>query len=420
MENLTFEERLIKEHTPEPLEGHTVVVFKRVGTAGEKFHSLIAPGNRAVRPSLIRRFIGTSPYFAFAVDASPSRPLRFARHVVLYDHISEVDLVFELEYNAADPGTLASRRNADPLGSVRGRVAEVVAREVSQLDARDVEHGFAARGRHIVSEALPELRDFARPYGIGIVALYVSVRLPESVTDGPRHEFANEVLAGKAESDAEREARVERSRLQVLQAKEEIRLQMEALQLQHALEVAALKGAAGAAAGRNRVQTELVNTLISTMGTVAGRITTPEEFTDLLQLKQTLLEALGTGGNGADAATANGPTNGTAAGDAALPGVAPALLPLPASAQRLGGVLSELVAATQEARSHNQRQALRAAMLRVVADVLEDDSGGAAGAHPHAERAAWLVHTLAPAPASAQVEALRRLCDPDRLRDLLG
>ena len=34
MSNLTFDHGLLKEHTPEPLEGHAVAVFQRVGEAG--------------------------------------------------------------------------------------------------------------------------------------------------------------------------------------------------------------------------------------------------------------------------------------------------------------------------------------------------------------------------------------------------
>src|SRR5688572_17898075 len=103
MKNLTFDEKLIREHRAEPLEGHTVVVLERVGDAGEKFHSLLEPGARRPRPGLLAMFLGRpNLYFAYAVDATSSRPLVFTQHVAMSERGREFHLQFTLWYRVSD------------------------------------------------------------------------------------------------------------------------------------------------------------------------------------------------------------------------------------------------------------------------------------------------------------------------------
>src|SRR5688500_2496683 len=102
MSNLTFEHRLLKEHPPEPLEGHAVVVFRRVGKTGEEFHSILLPGVAPVKQRL-RRAVGESAgYFAYAVDTAPERHLEFSERMRLGDDAREFDVDFELAYAVSD------------------------------------------------------------------------------------------------------------------------------------------------------------------------------------------------------------------------------------------------------------------------------------------------------------------------------
>src|SRR5215212_5838964 len=162
MSNLTFEERL--------LEGHAVVVFERVGEAGERFHSILPPGTPLAKArGLLAVFQAQVSYFAVAVNAAPELHLNFRERVVLDDEAGHgFDLLFDLSYAAGDPRALAGHRNHDPLQQVRERTGQLLARDVSQLDWAEVLYGFAARAQTLADQRFPELRAFAAGYGIAL------------------------------------------------------------------------------------------------------------------------------------------------------------------------------------------------------------------------------------------------------------
>jgi hypothetical protein len=423
MENLSFDERLIREHTPEPLEGHTVVVLEQVGQQGERLHSVIPPGGKPPRPGLLAWMLGTKRFFAFAVEASPERHLAFPEHVVMADHVHEFDLLFDLHYHASDPSAVAANRNKDPLARIRRKAAEIVRREVSRLEWGEVWSGFQGAGERIVAVCIPELRTFAAPYGISINALYLTERMPEGATRVSRHELENQQTAAIAESDARRDVSITGSQEAVAIAQSDSAHRIEQNDLANILERAALKRAAHAATGTTRLQDEFVSAMAGAIQRVAGQLTTPEQFEELLGMKQTVLRALGNGASADAAAIPEGTAGGLFGngGQVALPGggTATAALPATTSTGRLGGLLAEVAAATQKVKNRNQRLALSSALLHLVADVLVDESGTAAAGSEHAERAASLIDVLAPAPSSQEADALRRLADPETLHELL-
>ncbi|HEU4559115.1 MAG TPA: alpha/beta hydrolase [Longimicrobium sp.] len=172
---------------PEPLEGHTVVVLERIGDAGEKFHSALEPGAKRPRPGLIASILGPpNHYFAFAVDATSSRPLVFTQHVAMAERGSEFHLQFTLWYRVADPRTLVSVRASDPLEHVRRKVAEVVSEEVAELTWATVLDSFRSAGEVVVAQTLPELQAFAHEYGIAINSLQLKAKLPSEATKTER------------------------------------------------------------------------------------------------------------------------------------------------------------------------------------------------------------------------------------------
>lgn len=167
MPNLTFDAGLLKEHTPEPLEGHAVVVFRRVGEAGEVFHSVLLPGAPPVKPGLRLPFRKPGEYFAYAVDTAPERHLDFFQDGGLDDGAFEFGLGFNLSYAVSDPVALARSRSLDPLGSVRDRVRGVIGWEFEPFSSRTTIEVFL-RARDLVDFRMEELREFAGAYGIAI------------------------------------------------------------------------------------------------------------------------------------------------------------------------------------------------------------------------------------------------------------
>ncbi|HET7462695.1 MAG TPA: hypothetical protein VFJ82_15680 [Longimicrobium sp.] len=182
MSNLTFDEKLIRQHTPEPLEGHTVVVLERVGEAGEKFHSVLEPGGDPLRPGILAMMLGRpNVYFAFAVDASRERGLEFDERVHMAERAHELQLHFTVLYRVADPKLLVAAREQDPLERVRKRVAEVITEEIAELPWTEVWHSFRPASERVVASTLVGLKSFARDYGIAINSLKLKAGFDQGV-----------------------------------------------------------------------------------------------------------------------------------------------------------------------------------------------------------------------------------------------
>jgi hypothetical protein len=362
MSNLTFDHRLLKEHTPEPLEGHAVVVFERVGEAGDELHSILLPGAAPVKPGFPLPFRKRPEYFAYAVDTSPERHLDFNESMRLADHVSEFRVVFNLAYAVSDARALARGRNVDPLRKVRDQVRVVIRREVEQLPWQAVWEAFPQHARVIVDESMEELRAFAGTYGIAIRSLRLSVRLPESMET--KLSTIHAAPLDRRVRHVEGTARIEEAMYD---------------------------------SAREAVQKGDLNSAKDMINHIPGF----EPFA-----------SVGAGGwNGGPAAIG--------AQQTALPsGVFPtarALPPAAAGAGGLGGVLADIVAATDVVRGRGQKGGLRSALLHLVAEMLVDDLGDGAATTAAAERARAAIGRLDPAPSGAELDALKELADPGRL-----
>lgn len=362
MSNLTFDHRLLKEHTAEPLEGHAVVVFERVGDAGDEFHSMLMPGAAPVKPGLTLPFFKRAEYFAYAADIAPERHLDFNESMRLADHVSEFRVVFNLAYAVADPRALARARNTDPLRRVRDQVRVVVKREVEQLPWQAVWEAFPQHARMVVDGCMEELREFASTYGINIRSLRLSVRLPESM-----------------EADL--------TTLNSAPLKHAVRRTHGVAAIEKAMYVSAVES----------VQKGDLNSAREMIGQIPG-------------FQHGGMTA-GGGWNGAPGP--GGPQQPTLApsvftGDRALPAAT--------GAGGLAAVLGDVVAATDVVRGRGQMRGVRAALLHLVAEMLVDDLGDGTGTTAAAKRAREEVERLDPSPGSAEIEALLGLADADQLR----
>lgn len=364
MSNLTFDHRLLQEHKPEPLEGHAVVVFERVGEAGDELHSVLLPGAEPVKPPFFR--LGKRPeYFAYAADTAPERHLDFNESMRLADHVSEFRVVFNLAYAVSDPRALARARNADPLRKVRDQVRVVIKREVEQLPWQAVWEAFPQHAREMVEDCMEELRVFAGTYGIAIRALRLTVRLPDTM-EAKLSKIRNEPLDRTVR-------RVD---------------------------------------GTARIEEELYNSAAGAVG--RGDLSSAEDLINHIPgLGRREALAGGGGWSGGGVATGAWPgmlAPGTAGDVRALPA------PTSAGAKGLDAVLGEVATATAAVRVRAQRQALRSALLHLAAELLVDDLGDGAATVRYAERARAALQALDPSPGGAELDALKALADPDQLR----
>jgi hypothetical protein len=390
MSNLTFDEKLIREHRAEPLEGHTVVVLERMGESGERFHSLLEPGDDVPRKTLID-YLRRKPtvYSAYAVDASRHRQLSFSASVQMAEHARALDLDFSLWYRVSDPHLLVASRTGDPLGRVRARVMEVVTEEMAELPWTEVWHAFRTTADRLVDGAMGTLKAFAREHGLSIGSLRLRPRFREEdiQVEGEIHRFQQKGRLGKV-------------RVDVWQDLEDYRRQRK-------LDSAALEDEEAAMMARRRhwnaVTTATTDRIVGLIG----------ESPSMAEVREVHAALGGPSGNGFGLHV-----HGGAGGSGAIGPAGPALAALPSGEAGLPGVLADLVAHTHF-RPDAQSRRVRAALLHLVAAVVADDSLQLSPeVAEHARCARTEVDAAAHLPGP-QAEALQALADPQRLRQRL-
>jgi len=387
MSNHTFEERLVKDHPAEPLEGHNVVVFERVGEAGEKFRTILPPGTPLKR-GLLERLWPQGRYFAVAVDASPDLHLDVREHVVLEDEEAHrFDLLLDLYYAVRDPHLLASLRNRDPLGLVGQRARQVIGRDVRQLQWTEIVYGFAVSAQEVLGRRLTELKDFAAGYGLALRTVEVGRLLPEEATRP----------AAEEERELDKISRGERVSVAGMDSARRI---ADAANL-HTLGGAEMDAAAQDVRDAARIRAAAVDGRVRAIGAVAGEVSTPDEFRAVFQ------GSIHPGG---------------------APGARPGMLPGPgtpptatlaAGTGGLSALLQQVVSATQNVSGSGKRLELRSALLHLVAEVLLEDLGEPAVRTRYADRARQLFAPVERSLAPHELDALRALSDPAELEQSL-
>lgn len=208
MENLTLAQKIIRPHTIDPLEGHTVVVFETVGTSGEEFRFEIEAGQRVPQTRLdlwgwLRGRRSDDKYFAYAVSGAPQLHETFSTHVTMDVQAYAFDLVVDLAYRVETPRLVVTWRNEDPVKRVREEVARRIGREFAQQNWMRVCDDFRELEGDILDTTLEPLRDFASRYGLRIDSIALSHALPPEYFDEIRK--AEAIQRAKAEAARQEE-----------------------------------------------------------------------------------------------------------------------------------------------------------------------------------------------------------------------
>lgn len=197
MDNLTFAQKIIKQHTVDPLEGHTVVVIEQVGEAGEEFRFEIQPGERVPKNGIdlfrwLRGGRGGPNYFAYAVTGNPELRLRFSAPVKVDTQAHSFMLVVDVDYRVASPRLLVTRRNDDPIRKLRDEISAKLARSLAPLSWISIRHEFREIEREAIAETIESLREFAERYGLELRNLSLACELEEGDFIDVKHEAAVE------------------------------------------------------------------------------------------------------------------------------------------------------------------------------------------------------------------------------------
>jgi hypothetical protein len=325
MENLTLLHQVMKETTPDPKEGHTVVVFETRSGSGEVFRFEIVPGGPAPKKSLLQKIgIGTPPnYWAYAVSAAPSITTQFTTDITMDDSVNKFTLSIDLTYSVNEPKLLVTRRNDDPLKLLRDRAVALIHRAIVGHSWDDIVEHFRRVEQDVVDDILKSLRQFGATCGLRVLDVGLSPRFPAESNVRNITAKGLEILDGEATIQRRRDA------------------------YRRVTEVADATAAA---------VTQMLKSGTSGI----------QNPTELLQGITSLTAAVGQM-RGVTSMSGDG-------GPAALPG--PSAVPLLTAGRQsgLGPVLVELMSQTEPMRcGAAEKNALRAALLHLVAELLTAD-----------------------------------------------
>ena len=196
MPNLTTEQKLVKPALDaNPLPDHDLVLFRRVGGGGLRFHSILGPDDRL---SLVDRIALGSSITAYAVTRDQKlRHKMSVPELKSADHVGPFTLDLTLGLRIAEPQVVVEKLESDPLARLEREAREVLGRVASRMDwsevqapACDFEDQLLSStvmdesGRRVASLAF--LQGFAEELGLELKSVQVSRQLPAEVGEATR------------------------------------------------------------------------------------------------------------------------------------------------------------------------------------------------------------------------------------------
>ena len=196
MPNLTLDQRLVKPALDaNPVPDHDLVVFRKVGGGGLRFHSLLGPRDKL---RLIDKFLLGANVTVYAVTRDQN--LRYKVMVPALksaDHVGPFTLDLTLALRITDPRLLVEKLESDPLGRLEKEVREVLGRVASRMEWSDVQAPVCDFEAHLLSTtvmnetekrtaSLVFLQGFAVELGLEIKSIQVSRQLPAEVGGAAR------------------------------------------------------------------------------------------------------------------------------------------------------------------------------------------------------------------------------------------
>jgi AcrR family transcriptional regulator len=353
-----------------PVPDRILVIFERVGT-GLRFRDVLQPNRGFIRRSPTAFF---REHVAYAVDTDANLQLEFQFTVTLRDQIHSVELTFYVDYRVGDARLITEKLEADPLSRLQDRIQRLIGAAISATPWIEIKENFQEVESRILDEqSVPaaRIREFAESVGIGVERMSVSYRLLDKDT---------EILR------ALEQARIDEVKRTIAQEAEDAKKQQER---------------------KHKAMDNVVDSVNSAIEKLAGTIENPEEFR---RTAATIVEAVQGFGN-----TILEDSARSRAEPSVATGFRPKLL------NPVGGVEDMLHAtidrvAGSGSRPNDKRQLL-AAILSLYAECLLGNAADVARLGHSADRVDEMLERLAENFAEDDLEELRALCRPSRIRD---
>jgi hypothetical protein len=214
-DNLTFKENVIRQHAGlDSLPGYVVAVFEKLPKGGESFFKLVSSGERFRVPF----WVSSQKYFAVAVNQS-FLSYSFEQPVTMDDGIHKFTLMFHLKYKVAEPQRVAELREQDPLGRLSREITQVVGRSCAQRRWEMVKDRFRDLEVVVMNGEKVRLRQYAATLGFEILSVELDKCLPDDVVKIPKARERAE--AEKQMFEIEHE--VKRTKEEISRAREHLR-----------------------------------------------------------------------------------------------------------------------------------------------------------------------------------------------------
>src|SRR3569623_299571 len=137
--NLTLKSEIVRPVTEvNPVPGHDLVVFERIGTYGHRFHSLVPP-DQGLRKGLMG-MLGLTNFVAYAVTQDSDLRYEFTREVTTWDQAGSFTLRCTLTFGVADPKLLVEQLARDPLKRLERMAGDLFANAASRVDWTTIEN----------------------------------------------------------------------------------------------------------------------------------------------------------------------------------------------------------------------------------------------------------------------------------------
>lgn len=196
MPNLTTEQRLVKPALDSnPVPDHDLVVFRRVGGGGLRFHCVLGPDDKL---SLVDKIALGANVTAYAVTRDQNlRHKMSVADLKSADHVGPFTLDLTLALRVTDPQVVVEKLESDPLARLEREAREVLGRMASRMDWSEVQAPVCDFEDQLLSSTVMDdsgrrvrslafLQGFAEELGLELKSVQVSRQLPAEVGEATR------------------------------------------------------------------------------------------------------------------------------------------------------------------------------------------------------------------------------------------
>src|SRR5882672_3664507 len=132
--NLTLKSDIVRPvNEVNPVPGHDLVIFERIGTDGHRFHSLLPP-EKELREGFMKRILRPASFVAYAVTRDTDLRYEFMRNVTTWDQAGSFTLRCTLTFGVSDPKLLVEQLARDPLRRLERIAGDLFGSAASRVD----------------------------------------------------------------------------------------------------------------------------------------------------------------------------------------------------------------------------------------------------------------------------------------------